>query len=177
MAIVPQPVPTGYTSGNCTQYQPVSEAFTFNVSCLPSRSQNPKRQLMWLNRYGTWDYYALLFERYEGLNITRQSYKSLNIDWGSDNPVKTQYSRGKTDAVVNMEQTVVTNSGFVNQPTFQWLQDLYTSQLVYEIQPDGGVWPVNILNTEFEIKIEGNRSLFNLEVQYQYSNNIQLLSQ
>ena len=76
-----------------------------------------------------------------------------------------------------MEQTVVTNSGFVNQPTFQWLQDLYTSQLVYEIQADGGVWPVNILNTEFEIKIEGNRSLFNLEVQYQYSNNIQLLSQ
>jgi hypothetical protein len=31
------------------------------------------------------------------------------------------------------------------------------------------------LNTEFEKKIEGNRTVYNLELQYVYSNNIKLL--
>jgi hypothetical protein len=71
----------------------------------------------------------------------------------------------------------VVNTGFVNQPTFQWLEECWTSNQVYEIQPNGGIYPVNILNTEFERKIEGNRSIYNLELQYVMSNNIRLLGQ
>ena len=55
------------------------------------------------------------------------------------------------------------------------LEELWTSNEVYEIQSDGGLWPVNILNTEFERKIQGNRTIYNLELQYVYSNNIKLL--
>jgi hypothetical protein len=175
MAIIPQTPPTGYTEGNCVEYQPVSEMFTFNLNCGPSRSQNQHIQLMFLNRYGHYDYVRLMFNRFQGLSINRQQYKSLNIDWGSDNPVKTQYSRGLNDSDVVMVETVLVNTGFVNQPTFQWLEELWTSNLVYEITSDGGLAPVNILNTEFEKKIEGNRTVYNLELQYVYSNNIKLL--
>jgi hypothetical protein len=119
----------------------------------------------------------MLFNRFEGLNIARQTYNSWNVDWGSNDPVKTQYSRGLTDADVTMVNTVIVNSGFVNQPTFQWLEELWTSNQVFEIQTDGGVAGVNILNTEFERKIEGNRTIYNLELQYVYANNIKLLGQ
>jgi hypothetical protein len=37
------------------------------------------------------------------------------------------------------------------------------------------LYPVNILNTEFIKKIEGDRTLYNLELTYVYSNNIKLL--
>ena len=177
MALIPQPVPTTYTTGNCSGYTPCSEIFSYNITCGASRTSNQHLQLMWLNRYGHYDYYRFLFARYEGMNITRQTYKSWNIDWGSDDPVKTQYSRGLTDSEVQMVQTVVVNTGFVNQPTFQWLEELYTSNQVYEIQPNGGLYPVNILNTEFERKIQGNRTIYNLELQYVMSNNISLLGQ
>ena len=130
---------------------------------------------MFLNRYGHFDYVTLMFNRYEGMSIDRQTYTTWNIDWGSNNPNKTQYSRGLTDSEVNMAQTVLVNTGFVNQPTFEWLEELWTSNEVYEIQSDGGLWPVNILNTEFERKIQGNRTIYNLELQYVYSNNIKLL--
>jgi hypothetical protein len=60
-------------------------------------------------------------------------------------------------------------------PVMQWLEELYTSNEVYEIQSDGGLYPVNILNTEFESKIKGNRTIYNLELQYVYSNSIKLL--
>ena len=177
MSLIPQPVPQTYFSGICSGYTPVSEIFTFNVVCPRTRSLNQHLTLSWLNRYGHWDQYTMLFNRFEGLNIARQTFNSWNVDWGSNDPVKTQYSRGLTDADVTMVNTVIVNSGFVNQPTFQWLEELFTSNQVYEIQTDGGVAGVNILNTEFERKIQGNRTIYNLELQYVYSNNIKLLGQ
>lgn len=175
MALIPQTPPTGYTEGFCTERTPVSEIFTFNVDCTFTRSKNQHIQLMFLNRYGQFDYVTLMFNRFQGLAISRQQYKSLNIDWGSDNPQKTQYSRGLNDSEVVMVETVLVNTGFVNYPTFQWLEELWTSNLVYEITTDGGLAPVNILNTEFEKKIQGNRTIYNLELQYVYANNIKLL--
>lgn len=177
MGVIPQTPPTTFTEGNCSGYTPVSEIFYFNVEPNCSRSANQHLQLMWLNRFGHWDYYTFLLNRFEGIGINRQTYKSWNIDWGSDNPNKTQYSRGLTDSDVTMTQTVIVNSGFINQPDFQYLEELYTSNQVYEIQPSGGIYGVNITNTEFVRKIQGNRTLYNLELSYVYSNNIQLLGQ
>ena len=175
MGIIPQPNPTTYVQGHCSGFTAVSEIFTFNVVDNCSRSDNQHLQLMFLNRYGHYDYYTFICNRYEGMAIDRQTYKKWNIDWGSSNPNKTQYSRGLTDSDVTMNQTVVVNSGFINQPDFEFLEELYTSNEVYEIQTDGGLYPVNILNTEFERKIQGNRTIYNLELTYVYSNNITLL--
>jgi hypothetical protein len=177
MAVIPQTPPTTYTEGNCSGYTPCSEIFTFNIVPNCTRSANQHLQLMWLNRYGHFDYFTFSYNRYEGMNIQRQTYNSWNMDWGSSDPNKVQYSRGLTDSNVYMSQTVVVNSGFLNQPDFQFLEELYTSNLVYEIQPDGGLYPINIINTEFERKIEGNRTIYNLELTYVYSNNIKLLGQ
>ena len=116
MAITPQTPPTTYTEGNCVEYQPISEVFTFNLNCGVSRSQNQHIQLMFLNRYGHYDYVRLMFNRFQGLSIDRQQYKSLNIDWGSDNPIKTQYSRGLNDSDVIMVETVLVNSGWYENP-------------------------------------------------------------
>ena len=174
--ITPQPVPTTYTLGNCTGYTPVSEIFTFNIEPICSR-QGPdtQRQLMWKNRYGHYDYYTFTAGKSEGLSINRQSYKSWNVDWGSDNPSMAQYSRGTTDFQVTMTETHVINSGFLNQPDFMYLEELYTADEVYEITTDGGLTPINIVNTEFVRKNKGNRDIVNIELTYIYSNNISLL--
>jgi hypothetical protein len=175
MSLIPQTPPTGYTQGNCVTYTPVSEVFTVNIDPWCSRSANEHRQLMFLNRYGHYDYFTFIFNRYEGIDIQRQTYNSWNIDWGSSDPNKAQYSRGLTDSEVVMTETILVNSGFIEQELFSWLQELYTSNLVYEIQEDGGLRPVNITNTEYAIKNVGNRSIYNVELTYVYSNNIALL--
>jgi hypothetical protein len=175
MGLIPQTPPTGYTQGNCVNYTPVSEVFTVNIEPWCSRSDNEHKQLMFLNRYGQYDYFTFIFNRYEGINIQRQTFNSWNIDWGSNDPNKTQYSRGLTDSEVTMTETVLVNSGFIEQELFFWIQELYTSNLVYEIQYDGSLRPVNIVNTEYAIKNVGNRSIYNVEITYVYSNNISLL--
>jgi hypothetical protein len=113
--------------------------------------------------------------RYQGIGIERQTYNQWNIDWGSSDPNKTQYSRGVTDSQVQMNETVVVHTGFINQPDFEFLEELFTSSQVYEIQPNGGVRPVNIISTEFEKKIQGNKTIFDIQLTYIYSNNIELL--
>ena len=174
--IQPQPVPTTYTLGNCSGYTPVSEVFTFNIEPICSR-QGPdtQRQLMFKNRYGHYDYYTFTAGKSEGIAIERQTYKTWNVDWGSSDPSMAQYSRGTTDWQVSMVETHVINSGFLNQPDFMYLEELYTSNEVYEITQDGGLAPINIVNTEFVKKNKGNRDITNIELTYIYSNNLSLL--
>jgi hypothetical protein len=97
------------------------------------------------------------------------------VDWGSSDPSMAQYSRGTTDWQVSMVETHVINSGFLNQPDFMYLEELYTSNEVYEIRQDGGLAPINIVNTEFVKKNKGNRDITNIELTYIYSNNLSLL--
>ena len=174
--ITPQPVPTSYTLGNCSGYTAVSEIFKVNVGPICNRSGNPQLQLMWLNRYGHFDYYRFTAGKTEGLDINRQTYKSWQNDWGSSNPGVSQYARGTTDFQVTMTETHVINTGFLNQPDFMFLEELWTANEVYEITDDGGLRPINVVNVDFIRKNKGNREITNLELTYIYSNNIELIS-
>jgi hypothetical protein len=174
--INPQPVPTTYSLGNCSGFTPVSEIFTINVGPICNRSGNPQLQLMWLNRYGHYDYYRFTAGKTEGLDINRQTYKSWQNDWGSANPGVSQYARGTTDFQVSMTETHVINTGFLNQPDFMFLEECWTANEVYEITSDGGLRPINVVNVDFLRKNKGNREITNLELTYIYSNNITLIS-
>lgn len=176
MAIKPQPVPTTYTLGNCSGYTPVSEIFTFNIEPVCNRSGNTIYQFMFKNRYGHYDYFLFQAGKDEGLDISRQSYKEWSVDWGSYDPSKEPYSRGQVDATVSIIETHVANTGFLNHPDFMFLEELWTSNEVYEIQHDGNLRPINIVNTEFIRKNKGNRTITNLELTYVYSNNISLMN-
>jgi hypothetical protein len=161
-------------SAPCVQgYTPVSEIFQFNMK--PECNYFLNKQIMFKNRYGTWDYF--LFEKYrsEGLGIERETYGQWNTTWASQNPIKTNYSRGTTDYQVNMTETHICNSGFLNDPEFVWLEELYTTNDAYLIETDGTLFPINIVATEFVRKNKGNRSITNIELTYTYSNNIKLL--
>jgi hypothetical protein len=174
--INPQPVPTTYTLGNCSGYTAVSEIFKVNVGPICNRSGNPQLQIMWLNRYGHYDYYRFTAGKTEGLDINRQTYKTWNVNWGGSDPSMAQYSRGTTDFQVSMTETHVINTGFINQPDFMFLEELWTSNEVYEIPSDGGLRPINVVNVDFIRKNKGNREITNLELTYIYSNNITLIS-
>jgi hypothetical protein len=131
---------------------------------------------MFKNRYGHYDYFLFQAGKDEGLDITRQSYKEWSVDWGGYDPSKEPYSRGQVDATVSIVETHVANTGFLNHPDFMFLEELWTSNEVYEIQENGVLRPINIVNTEFIRKNKGNRTITNLELTYVYSNNISLMN-
>lgn len=176
--VKPNEQPTRFTpSGGtapCVSYTPVSEIFQFNIidKCNPFGNL----QIMFKNRYGAWDYFFFTRGKAEGIGIERETYGQYNTTWGSSNPMKTNYSRGITDFNINMKETHILNSGFLNDPEFVWLEELYTSNDVYLIDENANLIPINIVATEFVRKSKGNRSIVNLELTIAYSNNIKLLN-
>ena len=150
-----------------------SETFQFNIEEDCDYWNN--KQLVWKNRYGTFDYYKFSKRNGEGLNIDRQTYTQIPVSWGSSNPEKTRISRGLTDFNVSIQETHIVNTGFVNQATMVWLEECYTSPEVYLIESDGTLFPINITSTDYIRKNKGNKELINLELTYTYSNNIRLI--
>jgi len=132
---------------------------------------------MFKNRYGHYDYYTFTAGKSEGIAIDRQTFQSWNVDWGSSSPSMEKYSRGLTDFQISMVETHVINSGFLNQPDFMYLEELYTSNEVYVIEKDGELRPINVINTEFVKKNKGNKDIVNIELTYVYSNNLRLLGE
>jgi hypothetical protein len=173
--VEPNPVvPSWSNSGNCVSYSACSELFTFNLRCDESL-QFGQLELMFRNRFGSYDYYRFWRGKSEALGIERQTYQQYNQTWGQNNVIKTTYSRGTTNWQTQITETHIINSGFIPQSDMVYLQELYTSDDVYEIKPDGTLFPINVVNEEFIIKNKGNKSLVNLELTYVYSNNIRML--
>ena len=160
--------------GTCVAYQPCSEVFTFKIDCNES-AQFGQLQLMFRNRYGVYDYYRFNRGKAEGLSIDRQTYQQYNQTWGQQNILKTSYSRGVTNWRTEIVETHVINSGFLSQSDMVYLQELYTSDDVYEVKHNGKLFPINVQNAEFVIKNKGNKDLVNLELTYSYSNNARML--
>lgn len=170
-ATAPNDPPTP-SSAPITSLTAVSETFQFNI--VDDCDYFNNKQLVWKNRYGAFDYYKFNKRKSEGLNIQRQTYKQLPVNWGSSDPKKTSISRGLTDFNVSIDETHIINTGFVNQATMVWLEGVYTSPEVYLIENDGSLFPINITSTDYIRKNRGNKELINLELTYVYSNNIKL---
>jgi hypothetical protein len=154
----------------------VSEVFNFNIEedCLRFN----QLQLTWLNRYGAFDYFRFRKGKSEGVKIERQVYQKYQTNWGqatpTNDPSHPTKSRGNDIFNVNVIETHVLNSGLLNFPDFQYLEGLYTSSNVYIIEKDGSLTPIVITSTDFIRKNRGNRNLVNLELTYEYSNNVKL---
>jgi hypothetical protein len=166
--------PSGGTGPCVSGYTAVSEIFQFNV--VPNCDYFLNPQIMFKNRYGAWDYFRFQKYRSEGIGIDRQTYGQWNIAWGSSNPIKTTYSRGTTDYQTQIVETHIVNSGYINDPDFVYLEELYTTNDAYLINEDGSLFPINIIGNDFVRKTKGNRSITNVELTYVYSNNIKLLN-
>jgi len=160
----------------CPSLSAVSETFSFEIDdeCLRFN----QLQFVWLNRYGTFDYYRFLKGKSEGVKIDRQQYQHYNINWGDASllnpPVHLNSSRGTDVFNVSLTETHVVNTGFINFPDFQFLEGLYTSPQVYIIEDDGTLNPVVVTTTDFVRKNRGNRNIVNLELSYQYANNLKM---
>ena len=171
----PTQPPVNPDRSGCPDYIYVSEVFQFNIQddCNPYDTN----QFLFKNRYGTWDYYTFNKKKIEQIDISRETYKKFDIDYGSNNPVKLPYNRGLTDYSTNIREIHTYNSGFINESDMYYLEELYTSNDVYMILDNGIPFPINIISTDFEKKTKGRgRDITNLTIQFEFSNNIKLLN-
>lgn len=148
---------TGNTKTACSQLK----TFSIDTSC-PVRGFSPVR-LMFLNRLGGFDYFTFTLLSRTNINLERQQYKK---------PLAWNYvvgDRQNTIINTNVTKLISVTSDWVSQLTSNWLEELFESKEVYELQTDGTPWPVILDGTSFEIKKTVNDRLINYEFSYTYS--------
>ena len=144
----------------------VSELYTFNIDtkCIDW----PTYRFVWLNRWGGWDYYE-----YVGKPISDIAMDRLEYNRKLESLYNAQYSynlgdRGDVVYNVDASEGVKTTSGYVTRDTALWLESLYTSPTVYQI--DGSrLLPIKILDTTFARPQSNKVGLINLPIEFKYT--------
>lgn len=130
--------------------------------------------VMWMNRYGTWDTFRFYGSKDEELKIKRKTYERAYGTWD-----KTTYSYKTTERGTNNIQTDLDFDGkimsdFLNQDVVNWLEELITSPQVYIINrtnvdassANDTLTPINITSNAFKRQVKGNVKLRQVEFTY-----------
>jgi len=159
------PTPSGdLINNNVYQYQIAcnnglfqgnySELLTFNKQC----SNYDYYQLIFLNKWGAFDYFPLNANFENDLTVSRTQYDRKRESIFSP----TQYGvrvpdRGKTDFYINSDMQVKLYSDWLTLDESNWLMEVYESPQVYLYCPNDAssdsidftcLYPINIIDTE-----------------------------
>lgn len=154
----------------------VSETLTFINDC----NNNQKYyQIIFLNKFGAYDYYSVTGNYLNSLNISRDLFQKKreqvlsNTNYG----IKIE-NRGNTVYNVDSSKKIKLYSGWLSLKEHEWLQQIYESPEVYLYIPTEGnsstidltsFYPINILDTEVNFPNERS-SMKRIEWTAEYSN-------
>lgn len=136
---------------NCSVYEPVRICF--------------------LNREGGWDYFTFTKDTKKTTEIQRTQYtKQLAYNYNVGD-------RGDTIISQKAKETYLVNSDWITEPEAIWLEQLFTSPEVYHLTADGEKLPIIITDNTYQTQTYLRNQIFNIQINYRYSYNINLQSE
>jgi hypothetical protein len=156
---------------------PVSEAFYFYVegNCKPEDTR-----LAFLNERGGYDYYTFTAYRQDTKKITRQTYDNRYYATNLQSPDRNIGRTVKTFDT-NVDREFVLESDWLTVPYGNWLEQLFVSPQVYEINEDfispidrqdkvyKDLRPIQVLSTEVETITKKHRKLNKYRITCKYA--------
>lgn len=135
----------------CTQYTPV--------------------RIMYLNRWGAFDYFTFTLVNTRTFNTTRtEMKKELGFFYKVGDRERTNVSVG----VIEQHQV---NSDWIDESNYNHLSELHTSPEVYVIAENGDAYPIMVKDSQFKFKTHRVDKLINYEMIYETSYTIQTINQ
>ncbi len=122
-------------------------------------------RLMWINSLGGADYFTFTLVDRISYSNTRSTYQKVlpyNYSLGQ---------RGNTVLDSDIQQSRQVNSNWVDDETATWLNtEMKNSPEVYELQPDGSLYPIILTDTTWEVgQYINNQELVQVNVNYNYA--------
>jgi hypothetical protein len=158
---------TPNTGGGCHPTYRISEYFYFykDPTCGPG-----SRRVMWLNSFGTYDYFTFKFRDNVGYDMNREVYQEASdysrTNWETDK----YYGWNNRNRVwnQNISKTGLLYSGRISKSYLAWMTDeLLKSPSVYFVDDDGDMQPIVLTNTEVvEPNFQRNDGEYELILEY-----------
>jgi hypothetical protein len=124
-----------------------------------------------VNNYGYYDYYSSGNPVRKQTNLTRDTFKSPNVDYSSANSVYNITRRGEKQYNIGYDDRYVITTDYLDEATATWLTELFDSPEVY-VQENGNFIPINITNANYTWNTNQSRQkTFQYNIEFKYANN------
>jgi len=151
----------------CWTTRRISEYFYYykDPECGPGN-----QRVMWLNSFGTWEYFTFKYRHNVGYDIQRESLQREPDNYQAGWDVDKYYGWNNTNRVwkQNISKTGLLYSGRISKSYLVWLSDeLLKSPSVYLIDSDGDIQPIVLTNTEVvEPNFQRNDGQYEMVLEY-----------
>jgi len=135
----------------------VSEAINFKL--LKDDYKYPRYQVAFLNRLGSYSYFTFTGRLVEETKVERKTFMKNNSD---DNVYKTIYN-------IDVDKEYIFNSDYIDQSTFDFMEELFTSPKLYLIKEDKSI-PMVITDTTWYNKKKINEKEIRFSIKVKLSN-------
>lgn len=139
-----------------------SELITFNRKCVPNYKYH---QLIFLNKWGSYDYISLTTNYQKSLAIERTQFDKKRESRNGNSYGSNIGSRGKTDMYINSEMNILLYSDWLTLQESEWLSEVFESPQVFLYSPTENttgidfknLYPINIVDTDVKLFNERSR--------------------
>lgn len=141
---------------------PISEYRYYKIDQDCNTDENFR--FVWLNSLGGWDYFNFKLGGKKTINVERQTFKKIlgrNYTIGD---------RGDTTYAQKGEETWSVQSNWITEAESEWLTSMIESREVYHMK-DGEIYPIQILDTSYQVKSAIRDQIFNVTIQFKYAFN------
>lgn len=151
----------------CFTTRRISEYFYYykDPECGPG-----KRRVMWLNSFGTWEYFTFKYRDNVGYDISRETLSSEPSLYGNGWNNGDYYGWNQKTSVYkqNITKTGLLYSGRISKSYLVWLsEELLKSPSVYFVDDDGDIQPIVLRNTEvIEPNFQRNDGDYEMVLEY-----------
>jgi len=119
---------------------------------------------------GGFDSFSFIKGHTEKTDITRDSFKrNKTTRIGGGRYGFNNYDLSNVQYGTKHKDTIKVNSDWISEADSTWLEELFTSPVIFHDHDTYGNIPINITDTSYERKKWVTDKLFNLEISFQYS--------
>lgn len=151
--------------------QPVSELRTFNVA--EDCNIGDTYQLIFQNKLGGYDTFTFRSFADKSYSVTtKDNFKKRLGAWNGTDYEYESYQRGTTQYNTIYKDKVLIKSDWISEEESEWLHELITSPDVYMVFGSREqLMPINIIDSEYQVKKYNKDQLFNLQLTIEKSFN------
>lgn len=148
-------------------YSDLSKTYTFVID-KEIRKYEPQ-QVCFLNRLGNFSYFTFTGKSNQVTKANRDQYLQNRYKLVDDEYVTDSSFGGLTTYSVDVDSEYTFSSDFIDQPTFDFMEELFTSPSVYWLK-NNKAYPIVITDTEWSNKKKINDKEIQFQIKVKLSN-------